>query len=484
MLFETRDYQEKSYNAVKESLRQGNRKIVLSMPTGSGKSHVAIKMIKEALRRRKRVCFLCDRIILLEQISNMIYNEDIKEFSLMQANNELYSSSAQLQIATAQTLIRREIEPFDLCIYDECHIVYKSITDLMKKWDSTFWIGLTATPFTVGMGKNWQTLVNGTSTFELIEQGYLSKYIAYGPSTPDLKGIRITAGDYNKKDLAQKVNKKTIIGDLLTHWIKLALNRKTVIGAVNVAHATQIMEIFKEAGVLIEVIHCYMQKDEIKDILEKFKNNEIQVLSSVDLVSRGFDMPDVNCIVIARPTKSLNYHLQFIGRGLRSAPNKENCLILDHSGNFARLGFPDDNFEMELDMGDKKQNKKKEKKEKLPKPCPKCSFLTIEWKCPQCGFEKKKQSNVETKEGELKELQKKNHKEKTFEQKKKLWAKLEAAGRAANFKPKYADAVYKNMFGVWPKDVKKEGMNKEFYNWLITQPRRKITQIAIGLAKK
>jgi len=494
MNYEVRQYQEDSYNAVRNEFKKGKKKIVLTLPTGSGKAIIALKMIIEALIRGKRIAFVVDRLTLLDQFCKVVYDSGIDEFGIMQADNSLYNPDLPLQIVTAQTLGRRDIEPFDLVIWDECHVVYKSLLKCMKEWDNTYWIGLTATPHTAGMGKNWGNLVNGISTSELIKQGYLSDFVAYGPSKPDLKGVRISAGDYNKKDLADRTDKKKLIGDIIEHWFKLASDRQTVVGAVNVAHAEHICEMFKQKNVKADVIHCYLNKNEneAKKRLQDFREHKIQVLCSVDMISRGFDMPTVGCVIIARPTKSLNYHLQFLGRGLRSAPDKENCLILDHAGNIERLGFPDDEFDMELDMGDKKQNKKKEKKEKLPKPCPSCSFLTIERICPQCGFEKTRQSNVETKEGELKELQKKNHKEASKEQKEKLYQKLLTAGQVGHrrmpdkFKiPEgWASWQYKSVYGVWP--AKKEGIeiDKKFYNFLMDIPQWQMLKIIWDIAKK
>lgn len=496
MEYQVRQYQVDSFNAVKNEFKQGKKKIVLTLPTGAGKAIIALKMIIEALIKGKKIAFCVDRLTLLDQFCKVIYDSGITEFGVMQADNELYNPDLPLQIVTAQTLARRNVEPFDLVIWDECHVVYKSLLKCMKEWDSTFWVGLTATPHTAGMGKNWDSLINGTSTSELIKQGYLSDFIAYGPSKPDLKGVRISAGDYNKKDLADRTDKKKLIGDIIEHWFKLASDRQTVVGAVNVAHAEHICEMFKEKNIKADVIHCYLKKNkeinEAKMRLQKFRDGKTQILCSVDMISRGFDMPAVGCVIIARPTKSLNYHLQFLGRGLRIFPGKEDCLILDHAGNIERLGFPDDDFEMVLDMGVKKQNKKQEKKERLPKPCPKCSFLTIERICPKCRFEKKRQANVETKEGELKELQRKRHKETSGEQKEKMYQKLMTAGQVAHIrlpekykKPEgWASWQYKYIYGVWP--AKKQGIkiDKSFYNFLMSIPMGQMNKIIWGIAKK
>ena len=490
MTFEHRQYQTDSYNAIKDTYRKGIKKVILALSTGAGKSHIAIQMIKSSLAKGKRVGFCVDRIILAEQFANMAYNEGITNFSIMQADNILYNSDSNFQIMTAQTLARRSIEPFDFLVYDECHIVYKSIVKLMKEWTDTYFLGLTATPFTKGLGRLWEDIVNGVTMSQLIKERYLSEYIAYGPSKPDLKGVRTSAGDYNKKDLAERTDKKQLIGDIVEHWMKIANDRQTVIGAVNVPHAENIAKAFKDKDIRADVIHCYLKSEEIKDKLERFKDGDIQVLSSVDLISRGFDQPNVECMIVARPTKSLNYHLQFLGRGLRPSPNERKLIILDHAGNIERLGFPDDEFDMTLDMGIKNPKKHK-KKEKLPKPCPECHILFIGQKCPVCGFMRKRKANVTTKEGDLEELQKKRHKAATPEQKEKIYAKLLAGAKAANerFPDKlkkvegWASWQYRERYGVWPVNKNVE-YDWRFYEYLLTVPSWQLWKIIWGLAKK
>lgn len=482
MKFEKREYQTQAMTDIRNQFKQGKKKVLLTQPTGAGKAVVALQIIIEALCKNKRVAFFLDRITLLDQFAKLIYDSGIDEFGIMQADNPMYNPQLSLQIITAQTLSRRMVEKFDLYIVDECHVIYKSILTEMKKHPDSYWIGLTATPFTKGLGKVWDVLINSVTTAGLIKEGFLSKYIAYGPSQPDLKGVKTVGDDYNKKELAERTDKKQLIGDIVEHWFKLANDKRTVVMAVNVAHAEHICESFKAKGVKVDVIHCYLKNGEAPERLQRFRDGELQMLCSVDMISRGFDMPAADCIIIARPTKSLNYHIQAIGRVLRASPGKEYALILDHAGNIERLGFPDDEFDMELDMGIKKPKEKGKPKDKIPKPCPECFMLFIGTICPKCGFKRKKQPGVETKKGDLKQLTPLERGKITpMVNKEVLYSKLLAGAKAAGFKEGWAAHKYREYFGVWP--AKHIEPDEKFCAYLQSIPQWKMFKIIWGLVK-
>lgn len=174
-----------------------------------------------------------------------------------------------------------------------------------------------------------------------------------------------------------------------------------------------------------------------------------------------------DCLIVARPTKSLIYHLQALGRVLRIASGKQNALILDHAGNIKRLGLPDDNFEMKLDDGNKKpQSRNPRTKEKIAKPCEKCFFLKTSRKCPKCGFEPeiKRASGVKTERGNLVQIQQTRLRQATPQDKDKIYAKLLAAVKAFGWKEGSAAHKYKEYFGVWP--AHKPEPDTTFYNFM------------------
>ena len=217
--------------------------------------------------------------------------------------------------------------------------------------------------------------------------------------------------DYNKSDLEKATDKPELIGDILTHWRKLASGKQTVVFATSIAHSKHIVETFNAAGVVAEHIDYHHGDDERAAILERFARGETMVLSNVSLLSEGWDCPACEVMILARPTRSLIRYIQMVGRVLRPAPGKTKALLLDHSGSTARLGHPCDDLPLFLDDGTPKAATKQqvERRESLPKPCPACSFMRPAGvhECPKCGFKPERQSDVLIADGELVKLERK-----------------------------------------------------------------------------
>lgn len=189
------------------------------MPTGSGKTHVAMEIIHHGLRHGKRIAFCVDRITLLDQTLDKFAENGIK-FGVVQGEHPLWNPTAPVQIVSLQTMARRSSERWavaDLYIIDEAHVNYKIVNEVITKWDGIKFIGLSATPFTRGLGLVWDDLVVATTTAELIELGYLSDYEAYAPSQPDLKGVRRSGRDYAANDLEERMN--VLTGDIVAHYV-------------------------------------------------------------------------------------------------------------------------------------------------------------------------------------------------------------------------------------------------------------------------
>jgi superfamily II DNA or RNA helicase len=450
--------QETIVDACRETMRH-YKKIILQAATGLGKTIISTWIIKQAARKGLRILFVCDRISLINQTSEVFHDYGLLH-GIYQADNPLYAPELPIQIGSIQTLARRKQRDYDLIIFDEIHSFFKAHERILEHNPDAFFLGLSATPFTKGLGKYFDTHIEPVPMRQLIDEGYLCDFEVYGPATIDLSKVRTVAGDYREDDLSTAADKPELVADVVQTWLKLANGLKTIVFAVNVAHARHLEKIFRRNGVSAREINGYMPKegdDGANQIIQDFRNSDFKVLISVEMIVKGFDVPDVECIIFATATKSIIKWIQACGRGLRTFQGKILCRILDHGSNCERLGFPDEYEFLELDDGkhQRTKNKLKEHPEKLPKKCPSCDFLKPAGvrKCPACQFEPKFIQDVDVEEGELKKLQRKNKKEYSLQDKQSFLAQLNQYAHDKGFREGkngcygWALHKYKDKFG-------------------------------------
>jgi superfamily II DNA or RNA helicase len=328
------------------------------------------------------------------------------DIGVMQAYHEMTNWDMPLQVASVQTLQRRTAPPADLVIIDEIHHFFRYYEKwlLDPKWKDVPFIGLSATPWTKGLGAWFQKLIIASTTQELIDEGILSGFRVFAPAHPDLRGVRTLGGDYREDDLERAMDQRHLVADVVETWLRLGGHRPTFCFCVNRCHAKHVQEQFLARGVNAGYQDAFTKDDERLALKWKFHSGEIEVVCSVGTMIVGIDW-DVRCISVARPTKSLMLHCQMIGRGLRTADGKPDLIILDHSDNTLRLGFVTDILFEELDDGTKKVSAKTDNI-RLPKECPQCHFLkppkTLE--CPSCGFKTQPVLDVVVEKGDLFEL--------------------------------------------------------------------------------
>lgn len=424
-----RNYQQNAINMMSESFRSGYKHIMLMLATGAGKTTVASYIIQTNLERNSnfKCMFICDRIELINQTSVRFTNDGI-DHGVIQADHIKTDESKNVQICSIQTLAarykktfiydqatqsRKEIVSFkkpDLIFIDEAHTLHNEHKEIMRLLPNTPIVGLSATPFPVGLGKYFKKLVVGATTKQLQELGYLVKAKVFAPSKPDLEKIKIVDGDYKQDELEKEVIKPKLIGDIVEHYIKLAHNKPAICFAVNIAHSKAIREAFWKANIHCEHLDAYTDETERKNIIERFRKGEIKVLTSVEILTKGFDCPAAEVAILARPTKSLSVYIQQIGRVLRISPEtgKKGAIILDHSGNTEEHGFCDDDREYFLDDGEKKKGgiKLKKCKEEKVNICPSCFFAKTKFVCENCNFEFLPKNKIVTEDGSLVEIEK------------------------------------------------------------------------------
>ena len=479
---ELRDYQVKGIEDMRYWIKAGKRKLLLVSPTGSGKTIMASSMIEKAVEKGKSCLFVAHRRELVMQCSRKLFDFDISHGIIMAGKSP--NNMTNVQVASIQTFARRRdrddfMKPLaDLIILDEAH---RSVTDCFKNmiedYPNAIIIGLTATPCRNdgrGLGNLYEELVECGNIRTLTRQGHLVPNRIVAPTIPDLQGIKMMAGDYDKSDLNKRMNRVKLIGDIVTHWIKYGEDRSTVCFATSIAHSKHIASIFNDNGVKAGHIDGEMPETEREEQLELLNDGKIKVLSNCMVLTEGWDQPKVSCIIVARPTKSYPLYLQMIGRTLRPYEAKLNTLIIDHSGCVYEHGFPEDVPNWELKSGSRKRrNRKKEpiEIEKQPITCLECHTVYdpredgIE--CPNCNWiPTKKAKIVLIRQGRLVEMPK--IKPSTTD-KGNFYAQLLYYCKQKGYKEGWASHKFKEKFGHFPhsKQVIPVATGKEVMNWIM-----------------
>jgi DNA repair protein RadD len=414
MRFKLRDYQQDAVDAVRVAMKNGSRRTLLVSPTGSGKTVCFAYITESAACKGNRVWILVHRQELVDQTSRTLSEIGV-DHGIIAAWHGI-DLTRQVQIASIQTLARRldVISSYpDMIICDEAHhCPSDSWMKILDKFSKSRVLGVTATPERLdgkGLGIIFDKLVRGPRTSELIERGFLSRPLYFAPpSSLDMSGVKIRAGDYDKKGMESAVNRPTIVGDAVAHYMKYCFGAPDLAFCASLHHAANVVEAFRDAGFASEIIDGTMQDFQRRDKLSRLGLGTLNILASVDLIGEGIDVPIVTALSGQRPTASLVLHRQHLGRTLRAvyaagipldteahrleaiaAGPKPHAIILDHVGNLSRHGFAEDECEWSLEGGAEAKRKAKdgEPGDRIMQ-CPKCYAVHAPAKqCPVCGFQ-------------------------------------------------------------------------------------------------
>ena len=247
-----------------------------------------------------------------------------------------------------------------------------------------------------GLGNHFEVIVEGPDTAELIKLNRLvpAKIFTHGDAHLAKGVATASTGDYVISQLESRMNTDVLVGDVIEHWLRHAERRRTVVFAVDVAHSVHLMREFVRSGVRAEHLDGQTEQQERDAILSRLASGETEVVCNCMVLTEGFDLPDLGCIVLVRPTKSLLLYKQMVGRGLRAAPDKSNCILLDHAGAVHRHGLPTDHIEWTLETDQRAANKAHDKrKSKYSDPfcnCKQCGHVRMRgFACTNCGYEPK-----------------------------------------------------------------------------------------------
>ncbi len=381
-----RPYQLSVIDALRVRLAAGKRRLVLNCPTGGGKTVIAAELIRAAVAKGTRVVFLAHRKELIDQTVDKLARFGVQAGVIM-ASDRRRDDFLPVQVCSTPTLARRlgKLPPAGLLIYDEVHhAASETSRKILDAYGPIPVIGLTATPWRsdrLGLADIFEDQVLAATVAELMEQGALVRYDAFAYDAPDLHAVRVTAGDYNQKDLALACNTEVLVGGIVREYLEHAAGRRGIVFPVNVEHSETLVGEFRSMGVCAEHVDANTPKLERERILRGLATGAVTVVSSVGVLTEGFDCPAAEVCILARPTKSLSLHLQMIGRVLRPAEGKAKALIHDHAGNLLRHGLPDDERDYSLTATPKRV--------KELHTCPACCVVFGKLRdgrwCPHCG---------------------------------------------------------------------------------------------------
>jgi DNA repair protein RadD len=444
-------------------------KLIVVAPTGAGKTVIAAAIIKTATEDGKRVLVLSHTREIIKQTSEKLFARGV-DHGIIQAGYPTRPGE-QVQVASIQTLWARairsgrmELPSADVLVIDEAHhcpaSTYRKIIDV---YSEAVLIGLTATPCRGdgrGLGGVFNRIVECPQVSELIEQKYLVRTRVYAPIDPDLAGVETRAGDYVEAQLADRVDKPNLIGDIVSHWHKYGQRRKTVCFAVNVAHSLHIRDEFIKSGVRAAHVDGSLPKIERDAVLNRLAAGEIELVTNCMVLTEGWDLPEASCCILARPTKKMGLFRQMVGRILRPAPGKYNAIVLDHSGAVFRHGFIEDPVQWTLDPDKRSYSPKQAARLRSGYSsrlleCRKCGSIRVAGEaCKHCGFlPQRPPQAVSFKDGDLAFVDRKTRTAEPVRDPHELmrWhAELSFIAAKRGYRSGWVAYKFKEKFGTWP----------------------------------
>lgn len=378
---ELRQYQKDILNKLHRSLKNHN-KVLVQAPTGAGKTVMMSAYAKLLTKQQKYTLIIVDKLEILNQFGDTMMNNGVS-FSIIHGQN--YVIDDYIVLSTVQTLYQRDLEEsFDYIFFDEIHNYYngKMYNRLVAQYPKAKIIGFTATPITNRghLLPNFDDYINDLQIKRLIDEGYLCSTETYINNDFDLdtKLLRLSQGEYNVDDVTRYTVTKHNLEVVYNEYCKYAKNKKTIFFCSSTEQARMYCNYFISKGIRSKVITSQSHYHERIRAVREFKESTNGLIFNVNILTTGFDEPSVEVVGLLNPTKILRKYIQCCGRGLRKAPNKDKCIILD----FVQ------NYQMHGSIEDIRYYKFKEEKVKY-RQCPECGMIMEAYikECPQCGYQ-------------------------------------------------------------------------------------------------
>ena len=457
-----RPYQAQAVADLRSLYMQGTRRICIVSPTGSGKTVIAGHLIRSSIEKGLRVLYVAHRWELIDQPRKLLEACGLR-VGLIKAG-QTTDPAAPVQIASIQTLIRREFPPADLLIVDECHRAVAGSYKRLARYPVQ--LGLTATPWRLdgkGLGSLYESMVEVAKPSQLIADGWILEPRQYAPSQPETP--RGGGADYTLPACARVMDRPELVGDVVEHWKRLAVGRPTVCFASGVKHSMHLMMRLADAGARTTHIDGKTPAGIRARALDGLARGEIDVVCNVDLITEGYDLPTLGCAILARPTMSLTKYLQMTGRIVRPHATtngpKPRPIILDHAGCSHRFGHSSDDRTWSLDG---REDRRARSGARVCSYCF-CVCPAGSVKCQECGekfpVEERPRKTKKERDGVLVEVRrakraaasarnKVRRGRDTIEQKRAAYLQLKMTAQHLGRKPGWAWHVYRGRYGEDP----------------------------------
>ena len=403
-----RDYQARDAERIRDAYRAKKRAPLYVAPCGAGKTILFSYVTQGANRRGHKVLLLCHRTELIDQISAALTAWGVEHGYIAAGYPHIRGHS--VYVASVFSLVRRlDLFTPDLIVVDEAHHTSASTWEqILKANPKARLLGVTATPVRAtgsGLGEFYDSLIIGPSYEELTNAGYLTPIEIYAPPVIDSSGLHVRAGEYVQSEVVQRADKPTVTGDAIRHYIQHCAGKRAIVFDVSVDAARKRAAAFRDSGFKSEAIDGTLSREVRSMAIAGFRRGDIQVLTSCNLVTEGFDLPAIEVGIDLTPTKSLANFLQRAGRVLRPMEGKSVALYFDHARNVERFGFPTEAREWSL--ADVPEGADSAKSQPGVRICKSCYAVSPAWAktCKACGEAFKVEGRkIKQKEGELKKL--------------------------------------------------------------------------------
>ncbi|WP_322192028.1 DEAD/DEAH box helicase [Limosilactobacillus fermentum] len=376
-MFKLRDYQQETISNLYKSMRSGHRSIMVQQPPRTGKTVIMADIARRATAKGNRVLFVVHRQEIVQQVIET-FQADGVDMNLT-------------KIGMVQTITRHtaDLDPPQIIFVDEAHhALARTYKRILEAFPDAYKLLFTATPYRLngeGFTDIADDLIIGKPVSWLIDHRFLAPVDYYAPSQIDTSKLRTKrTGDYSEDSIKEAMKPK-IYGNAVKHYEKLGGGKQAIAYTYNVDSALKLAQAFNSHGVTARAVSGSTPKEERNQIIEDYRAGRIRIVTNAELFTEGLDLPNVDCVIMLRPTQSLSLYLQFAMRSMNPREGK-TAIIIDHVGNVERFGLPTDDRQWSLE-GRKKGKSSSGATIKSVTVCPVCfaSFYRTNDICPYCG---------------------------------------------------------------------------------------------------